>query len=183
LGVIEDATQMKKQLFCFGLVIFVFTMGMTSVQSAASLRGTMELRHSFGPPNSQGVKLNWVGHITIDGVEYGMLFYNHGTGKPFNTQNPGNNVFFGEKWYIYESIDFQFDDQGVATILDKGPVLLSGNDQGVVSLANFLYRMNGQVEVANGIFQDWLGYHVHMSGEILFANGAPSQAPGVFQID
>jgi len=144
----------------------------------------MDLQFNLGYPGPQADIPDWVGHITIDGHQYGMAFFNIGTGKPFDSQNSGKNVFFGELWFIYESITLQFNDNGVLTSWSNGSVLLAGNDQGVVTLANFKYHMNGEVTTARGGFQAYLGNQVHMSGEIQwYSFGAPRNAPGEFRIN
>ncbi len=63
-------------------------------------------------------------------------------------------------------------------------MLLSGYDRGVSNLRNATYRMNGDVRVAEGPFEEWLGRQVHMMGDFEFHPfGLPAYAPGVFRIN
>lgn len=130
------------------------------------LRGTMELEFNpdwSGP--SEDVP-EWTGSITIDDAVYDMEFYNLGTGKQGN-QAPGNTIHFGEIWVI----------------LNGDTLLMKGTDEGVVSLANSKYRMNGEVTEAYSDFAIWDGNKVHMSGYITWDDGAPATAPGTLRIN
>lgn len=65
-----------------------------------------------------------------------------------------------------------------------GSIVLLGTDEGVTNLKNNNYVMNGVVEEAYGIFQNYQGRDVHMSGDIIwYPFGAPHYAPGVFRIN
>ncbi len=157
---------------------------MSSVQSAQPLYGTVNAQFNLGFPGPQNVIPDWVGHISINDNEYGIVFFNLGTGKSFDNELQGNVVFFTEQWVIYSSMDFQFNDQGVMTYWNHGPVLMSGDDTGIVSLANSNYHMNGGVQLANGLFHNYLGKTVHISGTVLWdVNGNPQFAPGQFRIN
>ena len=132
----------------------------------ATLNGTMELDFMFENPV-------WVGKVDLEGYgEYGIRFYNLG-GK-----DVGNASHFVENFEIY-------DLQSPTTIY------LGASDFGVVSLANSKYRMNGEVDMANAPFTDWLGRNVHMSGIITWQTletpdgpvVAPATAPGILRIN
>jgi hypothetical protein len=125
---------------------------------------------------------DWVGNITIDGTEYGMAFFAIGSGKAFVDVLPGKVHFFEEIWKIYDWVTFNFTTQE----LDHGDILLWGYDVGQTCLngKNYNYHMNGNVEEANGNFEDWEDRNVHMSGEIeWYEPGAPHYAPGTFRIN
>ena len=147
----------------------------------------MDLQFNLAWPGPSTEVPDWVGTVTIDGAEYGMAFFNTGTGKPFDSQPDGGVIFFEETWVIYESLDFVFEeiDEGfVLTDFEPGDVLLSGYDRGVVTLANGSYRMNGFVEEANDPVGHWLDRQVHMSGTVIFSGqGARLYAPGTFRLN
>ena len=80
---------------------------------------------------------------------------------------------------VYPSISMLKEDQpdaGVTTLANKPPEPCK-------------YRMNGEITAANAPFEQWLGRHVHMSGEITwqFLPGVeepvPATAPGIFRIN
>jgi hypothetical protein len=179
---------MRLRLFSSILLALTITLGVAAPAIAKTpLVGTMDLQFNLAWPGPSEEVPDWVGTVTIDGVEYGMAFFNTGTGKPFESQPSGGVVFFEETWVIYQDLHFAFEevDAGfVLTEFEPGDVLLSGYDRGVVTLANGSYRMNGFVEEANGPYESWLGRQVHMSGTVIFsAQGAPNFAPGVFRLD
>lgn len=177
---------MKKQIFYFGLVTLVLILGITSAQTSNSaVRGTIALdRNLTWPGRSQTTIPDWIGNVTINGVVYGMAFFQVSTGKPFDSGAQGNAKFFGEIWTIYDSISYHFIAPGNLVSWTPGTVLLNGTDSGNLATTNFLYRMNGVINYAHGVFQMYLGHQVHMNGQILFYPfGAPSAAPGTFQID
>jgi hypothetical protein len=175
------------QLKKLSVVLLVFAFSLALVAAAPvlakkpdpSLTGILNLQFNLGWPGPSKTIPDWVGHITLDGEEYGMAFFNIGTGKPFDAIG-GNVLFFGEIWTIYESIVYEFDEDGVLTVFEPGTILLNGTDEGVVSLANSKYRMNGEVTEAFGDFEMWQGRNVHMSGIIVwYPFGAPFTAPGI----
>ena len=117
----------------------------------------------------------WEGTIDfgVHGI-YGMRFFNiGGEGNVNSKASPFEEIF-----EIYE-------------LADEDVILLAGHDEGVTTLANSKYRMNGEIEVANVPFEMWLGRKVHMSGDITWVNlGSPEDpvmvpetAPGVFRIN
>ncbi len=149
-------------------------------QADQPLYGDMDLEFNLGWPGPNTTVPVWIGTVMIDGSQYGMVFFNVGSGKPFVDRVQGNVAFFGEIWVIYDWITFNFDTQEFL----HGEVLLWGVDEGVTTRANSKYRMNGSVEGAFGIFEQWDGRNVHMSGTIEFYPfGAPHFAPGVFRIN
>lgn len=168
------------------LLLFLITALVAPTSAARPLVGDMDVQFNLEWPGpDQGVPI-WVGTVTIDGQEYGMAFFNTGTGKPFDDHPSDSVSFFEETWTIYRTLGFEFNDNG-GLIMDSwepGEVVLSGYDRGVVSFANSRYRMNGYVEVAADDFAQWVGRRVHMSGVIEFYDfGAPHFAPGVFRIN
>ncbi len=119
----------------------------------------------------------WVGTIFFEGHgEYGMKFFHLTPFKEFSQASP-----FEEYFEIYD-------------LGDETVVYLGGPDAGVTTLANkppepVKYRMNGEIDVAIGTFEEWLGRHVHMSGIITWQNigtpeepvYAPDTAPGTLR--
>ncbi len=166
-----------------GSLLIVFALLLTPALTAHAeqpLYGEMDLEFNLGWPGPNPVIPDWVGTVTIDGVQYGMAFFNIGTGKPFVDPFVGKVVFFGEVWVIYEWMSFNFETQELL----HGDVLLWGDDQGVTGLANGKYRMNGGVHGAFEHFAELQGRNVHMSGIIEFYPfGAPHFAPGTFRIN
>lgn len=168
------------------LALTILSMSFANVQAVKPLEATTDVQFNLGYPGPQDQIPDWVGHLYVDGMEYGIIFYNVGTGKPFTTQNGGQTVFFKEEWIVFASIDYQFDSQGVLQPdWSAGPILMSGNDQGVVSLANSAFRMNGLVQYATGPFQNYQDLSVHMSGIVQwYPSGAPHYAlNGNFRIN
>ena len=177
---------MKKQLFYFGLVTLVLIIGITSVQTSNSaVRGAIELdRNLTWPGRTQTTIPDWIGNVTINGLLYGMAFFQVSTGKPFDSGAQGNAKFFGEIWTIYDSISYQVVYPGNLVSWSHGTVLLNGTDSGNLATTNFMYRMNGVINYSHGIFENYNGHQIHMSGQIYFYSfGTPSSAPGTFQID
>jgi hypothetical protein len=164
----------------FFLSVFVLVLLPTMpAQAEQPIYGEMDLEFNLlwaGPSPSVP---EWVGTVTIDGNEHGMVFFNIGTGKPFAIPAQGNAFFFGEIWVIYDWITFDFGTGAFA----HGDELLWGHDSGVVTV-NDKYRMNGNVEAAFGIYEGLGGRTVHMSGLIeWYPFGAPQYAPGTFRIN
>lgn len=177
---------MKARLFvAFALAFFLFTALAMPADAKKPVVGEMDLQFNLGWPGPQAEVPIWVGTVTIDGVDHGMAFFNIGTGKPFADQpNPDAVLFAGEIWTIYDKLGLVFDEDGVLTTFAPGDVLLSGQDQGTVTLSNATYRLNGSVEEANGDFSTWLDRKVHMNGDIEFyPSGAPHFAPGTFRLN
>ncbi len=173
----------KKLSTLFGLVAVLLMAVALPADARQPLRGDMDLQFNLGWPGPSETVPDWVGTITIDGDEYGMAFFNTGTGKPFDEQ-PADNVFFEETWAIYDTLEFSFDGDGILETFMPGDVVLSGYDRGITTVANSKYHMNGDVRVAEGPFTDWLGRSVHMSGIIEWYDfGAPQYAPGTFRIN
>jgi hypothetical protein len=137
-------------------------------QAKKPLIGIMDLEFNLAWSGPSTTIPEWEGTITFDGIVfYDMKFFNIGTGKE-GDQDPGKTLHFGEIWKIW----------------DDGALILQGTDEGVVSLVNSKYRMNGVVEDASGPFAGWEGRNVHMSGIIeWYPFGAPHFAPGVFRIN
>jgi len=179
---------MRKKLSV--LLLLVFTLSLVVpiglVSAKKPLIGDMDLQFNLDWPGPQTIIPEWVGTITINGEEYGMAFFNIGTGKPFDLQNNGSPLFFEEVWVIYDvgDYDFAFDENGVLTKFEFGDIVLWGYDAGLTNLKNSIYHMVGNVEEANDPFSNWIGRSVHMSGDIIwYPFGAPYQAPGIFRIN
>ena len=146
-------------------------------QAKKPLVGMMDLEFNLAWSGPSEEVHEWSGTITINGFDYYMEFFNIGTGKE-GDQDPGKTLHFGEIWKIWENED-------------RDNLLLKGTDEGVVSLANNGYRMNGVVTEAYESFAIWDGRNVHMSGYITWQNlgteedpiMAPQYAPGEFRIN
>ena len=185
----EERTTMKYKLkvsVAFTLLLFIITALVAPASATRPLVGEMELQFNPGWPGPGEVEPVWVGTVTIDDHEYGMAFFNTGTGKPFDAPPSDSVSFFEETWTIYRTLSFEFNDDGTLNMdeWEPGEVVLSGYDRGVFSVANSKYRMNGYVEVAADDFEERIGSRVHMSGVLEYAdNGAPQYAPGVIRIN
>jgi hypothetical protein len=174
---------MKRNLVIAIALVLAGTMfPVASVSARQPLEGTMDLQFNLGWPGPQDVIPDWVGTVTIEGDQYGMAFFLLGSGKPF-AEGRGKASFFGEKWVIYESLEFEFDEEGYLTLFDAGAVLLWGYDTGVTIAANSKYHMTGSVEHAAGPFSEWAGRGVFMSGVIAwYPSGWPQYAPGALRL-
>jgi len=87
-----------------------FTLALLPVittQAKEPLVGTMDLEYNLLVPGPQDEIPDWVGTITIDGEEYGMLFFAIGSGKAFDDAWVGKVHFFEEIWAIYDT-NFDF---------------------------------------------------------------------------
>ncbi len=177
---------MKARLLStLAVILMLMTALVVPADAKTPLVGEMDLQFNLGWPGPQAEVPTWVGTITIDGVVYGMAFFNVGTGKPFVEQPNAESVLFaGEIWAIYDKLDLVFNDTGALTTFEPGTILLSGHDTGNVTLANNEYRLNGTVEEARGVFADWIGRQVHMRGDVEFYPfGAPRFAPGTLRLN
>ena len=164
---------MKKLMTLLSVFVLIVVTA-PPVQANQPLYGEMNLEFNLAWPGPSETIPDWFGTITINGIEYGMLFYNFWTGKPFANPFKGNvdhpTIFFGERWEISD--------------LATGELLLWGYDDGVTTVVNNKFRMNGNVVGAFGIFEGWEGRSVHMSGVIeWYPFGAPHFAVGPFRIN
>ena len=178
--------RMRKKLVTAILVISLLTLVSTiaAVNAKKPLIGTMDLQFNLAWPGPNYEIPDWIGTITIDGEEYGMAFFAIGSGKPF-VDDPSTSVhFFEEIYVIYFELDFTFNEDGTLGIFEPGAIALWGYDVGITNMINSKYHMTGNVEEANGIFSQWLGRNVFMSGVIeWYPFGAPQYAPGTFRIN
>ncbi len=194
---------MKGKAFSILSLALAFTLALLPVitaQAKEPLIGTMDLEYNLGCPGPQDEIPDWVGTITIDGEEYGMLFFAIGSGKAFDDAWVGKIHFFEEIWAIYDT-NFDFTDlipSGDPTDWedwlpsnDPEELVLWGYDYGQTNIQTSKYHMNGNVEEAAGSFTSWEGRSVHMSGVIEWQNlgtpedpiMAPHYAPGTFRIN
>lgn len=150
----------------------------TAAKPSANLRGEMDLTFDLSAEVPDDPV--WVGTIEIEDYgTYGMRFYHLSPFRDYSQASP-----FEEWFEIY-----------TLTVDEK--VVLAGPDVGVTTLANkppepCSYRMNGEIEVAEAPFEEWMGRPVHMKGMITWQiltlpDGsivvAPESAPGVFRIN
>ncbi len=161
---------------------------------APNLIGAMVLDFNLAalPPNPEvpGDRGDpvWVGTVTFEGIEdvYDIRFFHLSPFRDYSQASP-----FVEYFEIYEEgadPDNYEDDF----------IYLGGPDAGVTTLANkppepVKYRMNGEIDVANFPFEEWIGRHVHMSGEITWQfltlpdgtviGPLPKEAPGILRIN
>ena len=187
---------MKRKASTILSLVLAFTLALwpvTTIQAKLPLRGTMDLEFNTAWPGPQDEIPDWVGTITIDGEEYGMLFFAIGSGKAFDDNLKGKVHFFEEIWAIYDT-DFDLtslipsdDPANWADWLprnDPEELVLWGYDQGQTNIQNSNYHMNGNVEEAFEDFSMWEGRNVYMSGVIeWYGPGAPQYAPGTFRIN
>lgn len=180
------------------MVSILTLLPVISVQAKPPLNGTITLEYNLAviPPTDQVP--DWVGTIIFEGDEntYGMLFFAIGSGKAFVTSPSdlkGDNHFFEEIWAIYKFKDggkifptLPTEDDWAYWLPTNDPdeLVLWGYDKGHTNIADSEYFMNGNVEGATGVFEEWLGRNVHMSGDIIwYPFGAPHYAPGTFRIN
>ncbi len=177
---------MRKKIIPLILVISFMTLVSTTAAVSAKNYpiGTMELQFNLAWPGPQDEIPDWIGTITIDGVEYGMAFFAIGSGKPFVTDPSTSVHFFEEIYVIYFELYFTFNEDGTLGDFEPGDIALWGYDVGITNMINSKYHMNGNVEEAYGIFEPWIGRNVFMSGIIeWYPFGAPQYAPGTFRIN
>ncbi len=149
-----------------------------STKPAPNLKGTMALDRNldwvFQPDNpeyNETVPV-WEGTVTFENFDdpvlgniFGMRFFHLSPKKGYSQASP-----FVERFEIYDRTD--------PTI-----VYLAGPDEGLTTLANMKYRMNGEIDVATGPFAMWLGRNVHMMGDILSHPDGTKTAPGEFRVN
>jgi hypothetical protein len=107
-----------------------------------------------------------------------MVFVKLGTGKAFD-EDRGSVSFFTEIWAIYDT-RIPLDRDGCPKIRQA---VIWGYDSGVSNLSNNTYRMNGDVQFAEGPFLGWEGRKVHMSGTLDFGGDPVFVAPGTFRLN
>ena len=148
-----------------------------------NLRGTMDLYYDVTAAWPE--EPVWVGTIDIEGHgTYSMRFFHLTLFKEYSQASP-----FEERFEIYE-------EGGDPDNYEDDVIYLAGPDVGVTTLANkppdpCKYRMNGEIDVATGPFEMWMGRKVHMSGIITWKNlgtseepvYAPDTAPGTLRIN
>jgi len=193
---------MKGKAFSILSLALAFTLALLPVitaQAKEPLIGAMDLEYNLGCPGPQDEIPDWVGAITINGEEYGMLFFAIGSGKAFDDAWKGKIHFFEEIWAIYD-LDDGFpaipsdDPDDWAYFLPKNnpdELVLWGYDYGQTNIQTSKYHMNGNVEEASEPFTGWEGCSVHMSGVIEWQVietpegpvSAPHYAPGTFRIN
>lgn len=118
-------------------------------------------------------KPSWVGTITSDETEYGIVFYSLGA------EYRGRAFHFLERVEIYTSVDFDFATQTLTT----GDLLMWGTNKGVEP-PNDHFAANGIVEEAFGNFSMWEGRHFHVGGEVAFhPDGYPLSAAGGLRLN
>ena len=177
---------MKKKITSVILVFFFLTLVSTiaAVDAKKPLYGDMKLQFHKGWPGPQPDIPDWIGTITIDGVEYGMAFFAIGSGKPFDADPSLSVHFFEEIYVIYSELYFTFDEAGYLVDFEPGAIALWGYDVGITNMINSKYHMTGNVEEAFGDFSQWIGRNVFMSGVIeWYPDGWPQYAPGTFRIN
>jgi hypothetical protein len=156
------------------LVLMSVLLIAAPAQAQKPVWGDMYLEFNLAWPGPSTTIPDWTGTVTINGVEYGMLFFNFWSGKPFDFPFKGSEkhpvIFFGERWEIYDMV--------------TGGLLLMGYDEGVTTSVNSKFRMNGFVAEAFGVFAGLEGRNVHMSGTYTsHPFGAPHIATGPFRIN
>ncbi len=114
-----------------------------------------------GPSHPEWGPLSWSGTINGD-INGNMYFYKTGS------KVVGQAKHFWEVWLITD---------------DEGDMLLMGTDEGVVSVANLKFRMNGVVTSVAPEYEHLLGRNVHMSGQVISISQTEKQALGVFRVN
>lgn len=187
--------QLKKWSVVLLVAAFALAcVAVAPVQAKKHVYGAMDLEYNLLWPGYQTGVPDWVGSITIDGEEYGMLFFAFWTGKPFDDPAQGMAFFFGEIWAIYDMGDADFpgipngevaDWEYWLPANDPAELVMWGYDEGITNMANTNYHMGGNIEEASGVFEKYDGRNVHMSGIIIWYEEmpAPHYAPGTFRIN
>ena len=135
---------------------------MTNFLAKPHLTGTQNA--DFDPTNAPHY---WIGTIIIDGVTYGLRYESLGPPRPYPQAST-----FEENFEIYE-------------LGNVANVYLAGHNAGVLNYANSKFVANGEVEVANFPFEEWMGRNVHMSGTVIWEifPVLPDQAIGTLRIN
>ena len=175
------------------LALTLALLPVMTAQAKKPLYGAMDLEYNTAWPGPQDVIPDWVGTITIDGEEYGMLFFAIGSGKAFDDNLKGNVHFFEEIWAIYDTevdLTLKIPSDSAADweywLPDNGPeeLVLWGHDKGQTNVRTSKYHMTGSAEGAFGDFMMWEDRSVYMSGVIdWYGPGEPHYAPGTFRIN
>ena len=146
-----------------------------AVKPSANLQGEFYIKFVLDPQNPGPT---WDGTVSFEGLEgeYGYRFFSLGA------RFPGQSFHFDE---IYEFYD-----------LTTGEVLLSGHDKGISAPSlrmpePEMFRIRGEVEMATGPFELWLGRKVNVKGTVFFIEittpdgvvAAPSHCSGELQIN
>jgi hypothetical protein len=186
---------MKRIIRLLPIVFMLVLLPAMAVQAKQPLYGTTYFEFNLGlfDVGLQDEVCAWVGTITLDGEEYGAVWWNIGSGKAFDDQFKGKISFFEETWAIYDT-DFDFtsllpsndpaDWAYWLPINNPAELVLRGNDKGQTNGQTSAYHMSGTVEEAFGIFTMWEGRSLHMSGIIIWYDfGAPHFGPGIIRIN
>jgi hypothetical protein len=129
---------------------------------AEPLYGEMELfKPPSGPSHPEWGPLSWSGTISGD-INGNIYFYKTGS------KVVGQAKHFWEVWLITDA---------------QGDMLLMGTDEGVVSVANLKFRMNGVVTDAAPRYEHLNGRNVHMSGQVIPISQTEKQALGIFRVN
>lgn len=155
---------MKRKAFNLLVIASVLASLLVTViaVNAMPLYGEMALfKPAIGPPKPEWGPLSWSGTISGD-INGNIYFYKTGS------KIVGDVKHFWEVWLITD---------------DNGDMLLMGTDQGVVSLANMKYRMNGVVTDAASQYEHLIGHSVHMSGVVISISSTVKEAPGEFRVN
>jgi hypothetical protein len=169
---------MRRAITTLAVMSVILLAAATSATAEQPIRGTMELEWNPCWAETGDVVPDWVGTITFGEDEYGMAFFNIGTGKAFDEVG-GRVGFFEEVYRIYDGLVPQVGvpQVGECFVPDPADVLLWGYDRGVFNAVTAKYHMSGSVEFAIGPFAGLAGRRVHMSGLIV-----DDTAPGVLRI-
>jgi hypothetical protein len=163
----QEGDEMRKVIAALVVVTVVALLPATASASVEPRTGDIQLDWNLCWEEPGSEVPDWVGTVTIGGDTYGMAFFYLDSGKPFSddpaVHSTGMAGFFGEIWRIY---DDPIPVEEGCPLPDPEDVAAWGYDTGVVSLANFKYRMNGSVEEAFGALESWAGRNIHMSGDI-----------------
>ena len=155
---------MRKRKSNLVITTLILSIALTSlaVAYAKPLYGTMALyKPPIGPEHPEWGPLSWSGTITGD-INGNMYFY-----KTAGLE-VGETKHFWEVWLITD---------------EQGDMLLMGTDKGVVTIANWKYRMNGEVTDAAPEYAHLIGHQVHMSGIVIHHSATVKEAPGTFRVN
>ena len=144
--------------------------------SAPELSQSDQVTHTLAKPHLTGTTdadftgvfpYFWVGTIIIDDVTYGLRFESVGDPPP----PPPQAFVFDERFEIWD-VDFT-------------TLYLAGTDDGVLNYGNSKFVANGEVDVANYPFEEWMGRNVHINGVVSWVEYPmlPEKAIGTLRIN
>lgn len=137
----------------FGVVLIALAFCVASVPNAHAAQYRSKMNVSFNPAVFDDPSNPiWEGTITGD-INGAMTFWATG---PIPAKDLGHPPGF--PWQVHF-----FTERWLITTEDGW---IAGIDRGNTGYSNWMFRMNGEVTAAEGIYADLVGHKVHMDGQI-----------------